>query len=417
MTAPRRLPTLLAAALVVGFVLGAAGASAQTTTTPPAPPPPPPPAGPDTFTFTGHGWGHGVGLSQYGARGRALAGWDAARILRHYYHGTTLTVLKKRTVRVLLSPGRTTASVWSPTPWRAVGLRPNGRSVTVLKAGEAYVLRVLPDGRLALDHGNTRTAIFAGPVRVQARAADGSVAWGPRRPEASRRYRGGLRAVPTGNAFDLVNVVSLEDYLKGVVPREMPASWGDDSPAALVAQAVAARSYALATLKPTANYDLFDDDRSQVYGGVSAEDPRSTRAVAATRGTVLTYDGAVITAFFFSTSGGRTEDVQNIFRGSAPRPYLVSVPDPFDRISPYHDWPDPPTFGAARLGALLGLDGPVTDVTIVRRGVSPRVLEARVTTRSGRQTSFTGTAMRSALGLRDTWFSVTKDAPGATVTP
>ena len=64
---------------------------------------------------------------------------------------------------------------------------------------------------------------------------------------------------------------------------------------------------------------------------------------------MLTYDGAVITAFFFSTSGGRTEDVQNVFR-SAPRPYLVSVADPFDRISPYHVWPDPPTFTAARLG-------------------------------------------------------------------
>jgi stage II sporulation protein D len=377
----------------------------------------PPPVAPATFTFEGHGWGHGVGMSQYGARGRALAGWDAARILRHYYQDTRLTVLKPRTVRVLLSSGRTTATVWSPTPWRAVGLRPNGRSITPLKAGEAYVLRVLPDGRLALDRGRTRTAIFTGPARVQARSADGSVAWGPRQPEASRRDRGGLRAVPTGGTFDLVNVVSLENYLRGVVPREMPASWGDDSPAALVVQAVAARSYALATLKPTANYDLFDDDRSQVYGGLAAEDPRTTRAVAATRGTVLTYDGAVITAFFFSTSGGRTEDVQNVFRGSVPRPYLVSVPDPYDRISPYHDWPDPPTFDAARLGTLLGLDGPVTDVTIVRRGVSPRVLEARVTTRSGRQTSFTGTSLRSALGLRDTWFSVTEAPPAVPVIP
>ncbi len=357
-----------------------------------------------------------MGLSQYGARGRALAGWDAARILRHYYHGAALTVQKTRTVRVLLSSGRTSAALWSPTPWRAVGARPNGRTITPLKAGAAYVLRMLPDGRLALDLGPKRVAIFTGAMRVQGRGASSSVAWGPKQPEAARRYRGGLRAVPTGGSFDLVNVVSLEDYLKGVVPREMPASWGDDALAALVAQAVAARSYAISTMKPTADYDLYDDDRSQVYGGVSAEDPRSTRAVEATRGTVLTYDGQVITAFFFSTSGGRTEDVQNVFRGSAPRPYLVSVPDPYDRISPYHDWPDPPTFTGARLGSLLGLDGPVTDVTIVRRGVSPRVLEARVTTRSGRQTSMTGTQMRSELGLRDTWFSVLKDAPAVTVT-
>ncbi len=384
----------------------ATAAAAPTTTAPVAT---------DTFTFSGHGWGHGVGLSQYGARGRALAGWNAARILRHYYQGTTLTVMKRRSVRVLLASGRTTATVWSPTAWRAIGLRPNGRRITPLVAGAVHTLRVLPDGRLALDRGQTRTAIFVGPVRVQATAADGSVAWGPRQPEADRAYRGGLRAVPGVGTFDLVNVVSLENYLKGVVPREMPASWGDDAPAALVSQAVAARSYAIATLSPTANYDLFDDDRSQVYGGVAAEDERTTRAVEATRGTVLTYDGAVITAFFFSTSGGRTEDVQNIFRGSPPRPYLVSVPDPFDRISPVHDWPDPPTFTAARLGTLLGLDGPVADVTVVRRAISPRVLEARVTTVSGRQTSLTGTSLRASLGLRDTWFSVTKNAPAVAV--
>lgn len=396
--------TLLAAALGA-LALGAGPSAAQAQTTAPAPP--------ASFTFTGHGWGHGVGLSQYGARGRALAGWDAARILRHYYRGTELTVIKKRNVRVLLSGARRSAAVWSPTPWRAVGARPNGRRVTALKAGRTYVLKMLRGGRLALTSGGRRKAVFLGAVRLQARGSAGSVAWGPRRPESARRYRGSLRAVPSAGAFDLVNVVSLEDYLRGVVPREMPASWGDDALAALVAQAVAARTYALATLKPTANYDLYDDDRSQVYGGVSAEDRRTTRAVLSTRGTVLTYDGAVITAFFFSTSGGRTEDVQNVFR-SAPRPYLVSVPDPYDRISPYHDWPDPPTFSAARLGTLLGLDGPVADVTIVRRGASPRVLEARVTTRSGRKTSLTGTSMRSALGLRDTWFSVRANAAVAT---
>lgn len=162
-------------------------------------------------------------------------------------------------------------------------------------------------------------------------------------------------------------------------------------------------------MTPTSTYDLFDDDRSQVYGGVSAEDPRTTRAVVRTRHTVLKYDGAVITAFFFSTSGGRTEDVQNVFR-SAPRPYLKSVADPFDRISPYHVWPDPPTFSAARLASLLGLDRPVTAVTVLRRGVSPRVIDAQFTTASGRKTTFSGTTLRAKLGLRDTWFSVKPNA-------
>ena len=398
--------TLTPLALVLGALTAGtlvAAASAQTTPTTPTSP-----AAEASFTFTGRGWGHGVGMSQYGARGRALAGWGAGRILRHYYQGTTLSVVTRRTVRVLLSTSRRTATLTSPTPWRVVGLRPNGRRITRLKAGVTHTLRMLPDGRLAIDRGARRMAIFTGAARVQALGRGGAVSWGSRRPESSRTYRGSLRAVPAGSTFSLVNVVDMEDYLKGVVPREMPASWGDDSPAALLAQAVAARSYALATMSPTATYDVFDDTRSQVYGGMSGEDARTSRAVDATRGTVLTYDGRIITAFFFSTSGGETEDVQNVFRGSGPKAYLVSVPDPFDRLSPYHQWPDPPTFSGERLGRLLGLDGPVRDVTVVRRGKSPRVIEARVTTVSGRQTSVTGTALRASLGLRDTWFSVTR---------
>ncbi len=399
--------------------LGAAlaGALALAAAFAPAPPASPaiPPTSPTSqqaqatvFTFTGRGWGHGVGMSQYGARGRALAGWSGAEILRHYYRGTSLSVVRQRPVRVLLSTGRRSATVSSPGAWRAVGARPNGRTVTPLRAGVVYRITTLSTGRLALVRQGRRVAVFTGQVRVQARTSGGWVAWGPTKPEAARRYHGGLRAVPTGRGFDLVNVVGLDAYIRGVVPREMPADWGDDAFAALVTQAVAARSYALSTMSPTATYDVFDDDRSQVYGGVSAEDPRTTRAVTATRGTVVTYDGKVITTYFFSTSGGRTEDVQNVFRGGTPRPYLVSVPDPFDEISPYHVWPDPPSFSPAGLGRRLGLDGPVTQITVLRRGSSPRVLDARITTESGSQTVLTGTTMRAKLGLRDTWFTVTE---------
>ena len=392
--------TLLALGCAALALAGAGSSAAQAPTTPPD----------ASFTFHGRGWGHGVGLSQYGARGRSLAGWDAARILKHYYQGTRLTVVKRRGLRVLLSPRRTSAAVTSATPWRAIGARPNGRRIMRLRPGVTYRLRTLRDGRVALQRGARTVAVFTGAPRLQPTGRDGAISWGPRRPLSARTYRGGLRAVPDGRGFALVNLVGMEDYLKGVVPREMPASWGDDAYSALVAQAVAARSYALATMKPTSTYDVFDDTRSQVYGGRSGEDPRTSRAVEATRGTVLTYDGEVITAFFFSTSGGRTEAVQNVFRGSGPTPYLVSVPDPFDRRSPYHRWPDPPTFTGARLGRLLGLDGPVRDVAVLRRGASPRVLEASVTTASGRQATFSGTSLRASLGLRDTWFSVTRDA-------
>src|SRR5262249_16941985 len=152
----------------------------------------------------------------------------------------------------------------------------------------------------------------------------------------------------------------LEQYLDGVVGREMPAKWGDDAPAALQAQAIAARTYAMANAKPASPYDMFADQRSQVYGGVAAEDPRTIAAVDATRGQVLTYNGGLITAYYFSTSGGRTESVQNVF-GSTPVPYLVSVPDPFDAGSPYHSaWPQPVSVTGARLARLFGLPAPVT---------------------------------------------------------
>jgi stage II sporulation protein D len=405
-------PALLAAAALAG---AGAVASAQQAPPPATAPPsaaPAAPAAPASFTFVGRGFGHGIGMSQYGARGRALAGWNARRILAAYFTGVRFGTAKRRSVRVLLAGGLQEARFWSPRRWRLLGRRASGRNVTPLRAGATYMLQARADGTLAVKRGRSVVAVVAGPVRFQSRAKGGWVAWGPRVPEAARRYRGGIRALPSGGSFDLVNVVGMEDYLRGVVPREMPADWGDDAPAALAAQAIAARSYALSTMAPTSTYDVFDDQRSQVYGGVAAEDRRSDRAVRRTRGTVLKYDGDVITAYFFSTSGGRTEDVQNVFSGSGARPYLRSVPDPFDKVSPYHVWPDPPTFSARRLGDLLGLGAPVTAVDVVRRGVSPRVVQARVTTAAGRTATFSGWTLRGKLGLRDTWFSVRPNAAG-----
>ncbi len=398
------------------ILLGVLGALALPAASAPVSAPAAPAAtGGATFTFTGRGWGHGVGFSQYGARGRSLAGWSAARILRHYYRGTVLATAPTRRVRVLLSRGRARVAVGGDAPARVIGTAASGRRrVARLAPRSVYTLRVLPGGRVALARGPRRVVVFRGTVRVRPIARSGAVAWGPARPEADRRYRGELRAVPRGGRLDLVNVVDLEDYLRGVVPREIPASWAGDAFTAVVAQAVAARSYALATMRSATTYDVFDDDRSQVYGGVAGEDPRTTRAVIRTRATVLKYRGQVITAFFFSTSGGRTESASNIFGAAAARPYLVSVPDGFDRISPLHVWPDRPSFTGARLARLLGLPAPVTDLRVVRRGDSPRVLEARATIAGGRTETFTGTALRSALGLRDTWFRIARTPVAAT---
>src|SRR5437763_5943228 len=105
-----------------------------------------------------------------------------------------------------------------------------------------------------------------------------------------------------------VNAVDLDGYVKGVVPGEVPASW---PPEALKAQAVAARTYALTTDAGGSLFDQYADTRSQVYGGISAETPATNVAVRDTAGQIVTYRGRPATTYFFSTSGGKTENVQN----------------------------------------------------------------------------------------------------------
>jgi SpoIID/LytB domain protein len=195
-----------------------------------------------------------------------------------------------------------------------------------------------------------------------------------------------------------VNVVPLEQYLYAVVPSEMPKAW---LPEALKAQAVAARSYALATRK-TGAFDVYSDTRDQVYGGFDAEAPTSTAAVDATAGDVLTYDGRTAKTYFFSTSGGRTAAVSDVWK-SAPIPYLVSVPDPYDSVSPYHDW-GPFAFTADKLAQGLKVKGRLLDVQTTANA-SQRVDTVTAVGENGEK-EFSGQDVRAALGLRSTWFSV-----------
>jgi len=195
-----------------------------------------------------------------------------------------------------------------------------------------------------------------------------------------------------------VNIVGLEQYLYGVVPSEMPSAW---APQALEAQAVAARSYALATRKVGAPYDAYSDTRSQMYLGLSNESAATTAAVTATRGQTLFFGNKVATTFFYSTSGGQTESSVD-WTGTA-LPYLVSVPDPYDDISPYHNWgPVPVT--AQTISKALKVTGPITDATTVANAAG-RVGKLNLVTALTPQT-IPATTLRSAIGLRSTWFTV-----------
>ena len=124
-----------------------------------------------------------------------------------------------------------------------------------------------------------------------------------------------------------VDALHLEDYVRGVVSDEMPSSW---SPEALKTQAVAARTYAITSSVNGNGFQLYQDTRSQMYGGVAAETPSTDAAVAATRGQIVTYHGAPAITYFSSSSGGHTESIQNVWLSSAPKPWLKGVTDPYD---------------------------------------------------------------------------------------
>jgi stage II sporulation protein D len=200
-----------------------------------------------------------------------------------------------------------------------------------------------------------------------------------------------------------VHTIALESYVRGVVSAEVPASW---SLAALEAQAVASRTYALTAHAGGSKFDVYADTRSQVYRGVAAETPQTDTAVAATAGQIVTYEGSPAITYFFASSGGRTENVANAFPGSQPEPWLRGVLDPYDR-GPLHTWKltIPFASAAARLRPLVR--GSFQGVEVLKRGYSPRILSAYVLGSSGR-TRISGSELAARLGLHDTWayFSV-----------
>ncbi|MCB0873655.1 MAG: SpoIID/LytB domain-containing protein [Actinobacteria bacterium] len=360
-----------------------------------------------SFTFEGRGFGHGVGMSQYGARGAARQGWSTDRILTWYYRGATIETRTSPRVRIMVAAARTTVTVGVTGGDGTLVDARDGERIP-LAAGVRYTARIGPAGLTLTAPSGDEVDVAVTTLRIVPKS-------GALVQVEGSRFRGVLDLNASGGTVDVINNVDMDAYLRGVVPREMPASWGD-TPAALEAQAIAARSYATTSLRPTASFDLYSDVRSQVYGGVANEDPRSDAAVAATTRRVLVYDGAVIRAYYSSTSGGHTENVEYSLGGS-PLPYLVGVPDPFDDVSPLHRWPSPPTFTATALGQKLRVGGPVATFEVLNRGVSPRVRDVRVTTTSGVATVITGQSVKARLGLLDTWFWVRRSDRPAPAEP
>ncbi len=341
----------------------------------------PVPTGTATFLVTGHGWGHGVGLSQYGAYGYAQKGVGYAKIVLHYFPGTELGAAPVSRVRVLLASGAKTLTIASAAGFR---VRDATGGVHEVAAGSTTLTTAL---KLKVD-GETTARALPGPLLFQPAGAP---------LQLKRLYRGSIQVDVASGKLRAVNMVALEQYLYGVVPSEMPYTW---HPEALKAQAVVARSYALATRK-AGTFDLYPDTRSQVYLGIEHEKPSTNAAIDATAGKVVLYEGQVAKTFFFSTSGGRTASAEDVWGEAVP--YLVSVADPYDTISPYHNW-GPFAFTGAGLAKKLKLKGRVVDLQ-PELNSSGRIKTLTVV---GTKSTLTlpGADLRKRMGLRSTWFSV-----------
>lgn len=355
------------------------------------------------FTLIGHGWGHGIGMSQYGALGYAQHGWTHEQILAHYYTGTTLGLLPKGTTeRVLLADGKGSMHIAFDSP--VVGRDENGTTKT-LPAGRYRVDRGTTAGHLRLWSHDAAAYVWNGivgsllvsagssPLQLNERAINGYT---------NDHWWGDFHVLLSGGSLSLVDVVPMEKYVRGVVPCEVPASW---LPQAVQTQAVAARSYAAATAGG-GTFDAYPDTRSQMYCPIEQQAPASDAAVVATKRQIVEYGGHVATTFFSSSSGGWTSSLSASW-GSPDQPYLVPVRDRYDAangLNPNHTWA-PVGYTTTSLAAGLGVSGTVTGVDQTIDGPSHRVTSV-VVHHGGGDTTMTGSDVYSRLHLRSTYFRI-----------
>ncbi|WP_454049441.1 DUF4214 domain-containing protein [Cellulomonas sp. Marseille-Q8402] len=409
---PRPVRTHARAVAPVRRLLAASVAAALAALVLVLPTPPPAAAAEATFTFVGHGYGHGRGMGQYGSYGYAVDhGWSYQQILDHYYGGTRLAGdAGNPEVGVQLTRLNGTDTIVT-----GPALAVNGAAAGTT----AVLLRREASGTFAVYRGpgcaGPWTAWYGGApsgtaVTTSASPADPNNLVRTCEVGKTTAYRGSLTAVNTGSSQITVNRVTIDDYLRSVVPSESPSSWGTAGGGrgmhALRAQAVAARSYALsggtaATICDTTSCQVYGGAFRQTDAGVvtSVEQATTSQAVAETSGQVRrSANGAVARTEFSSSTGGWTAG------GTFP-----AVQDLGDATTanPNSTWNV--TLTQAQVAAKLGT-GPIASVAVTaRNGLGAeggRALTVVLGGTDGRQYSFTGSQVRSALGLKSDWFSV-----------
>lgn len=409
------------------------------------------------FTVTGRGWGHGIGLSQYGAKGYAEQGWTYDKILNWYFKGTSLTGSKPMPiVKVDIDSGKDARSSWRITAGSAsttltvVDLTDSLNSVEVTRGTNVWITFDGGDSLVRKDRYDSASGTYV-PSTVLKRFPSSVIARttgayatskvrvlsksGPFDDSHGIVWRGFMRFVPNTTTGHAVNYVTMDHYVQGVVPRESPSGWHIE---ALKAQATAARSYAYgAALNGSV---LWCTTMSQVYNGASCGDPshnahetaRTNQAVADTANRVVVYGSSVVQTFFSSSSGGRTANSKDVWfssRSDDDSPvYYTSVVDA-DTDSPNYRWTPADWTGTAIAGKLRGQDdgsngtdtldyserSPATVTAVsLEKGTSGFVRYVTATWSNGARHTMKGTTFQSALRLKSSAFTVIRKTPPPT---
>jgi stage II sporulation protein D len=364
-----------------------------------------------SWLVQGRGNGHGLGLSQYGAQQAAIQGLSSWQITNFYYQYTQLSVVPSATVRVALTDnGKYTVVGYDPNLWL---FWPGGRTQLpqvgaiewmLTPSGTGLGAFYLANGQWNLWQVVPSPADFAAGGQVRLDRLDGT----------STIYRGSVGAVLTAGGLQTVNRVGLDDYVRGVVPREMPSGW---MPAALQSQAIAARTYGLYAVQHNASqsWDICDSSNCQVYGGelkrgrdgtrAYGEESSTNLATSDTAGEVRTYNGSTIFAQYSSSNGG--------WIPPGTLPYAIAQPDRFEGPGlgdPWQSWTR--NVSGASLAQSYGLDS-VSTITITQRDSygdwGGRVVSAVLQGAVGgvpRSVSVTGDSLRAAMNLPSRYFTI-----------
>jgi len=376
-----------------------------------------------TVQLQGHGWGHGRGLSQYGSLGYALDGWDYTTILDHYYGGTAMGSTPNLAINVRFTNGDgQDLIVTSATNYAVAGHAVGGGTAALVHRTASNTFEVFTGpscGGPWTSSFTTTGKVIATPNNGSQPVSNPNLSQMLQRcaSDGTRGYRGNVSITDDSGTTHSWSELLLEDYLRGVVPRESPASWGDSGGGAgmnaLRAQAVAARSY-VASPGGVNPVSTCDSTACQVYGGAFLngtliEDSRTNTAIDGTAGKVRVFTGGsksgqVAKTEFSSSSGGYTAG------GDFP-----AVVDDGDATgsNPNHTWSA--SVDVSAIQSAYPSIGTLQSLTITgRNGLGD--YGGRVTTISiigtNGSVSDSGAGFRSKLGLKSDWFQLVNVASG-----